>query len=111
MAYKPFKSRILSEWRLYINNNEIIDSRNYSGDFKINPNYSLAESKILLNKASTQAKINVFPCAYTMDVAILESCENFIVEYNDMWAIGNYGMPNDLYLQLLKERYFEIVKK
>jgi hypothetical protein len=37
--------------------------------------------------------------------------ENVIIEYNDMWAIGNYGMPNDLYLQLLKDRYFEIVKK
>lgn len=25
-------------------------------------------------------------------------------------SIGNYGMPNDLYLRLLKDRYFEIVK-
>ena len=28
---------------------------------------------------------------------------------NDMWAIGNYGIPNDIYLRALKDRYFQIV--
>lgn len=32
------------------------------------------------------------------------------VEFNDMWAIGNYGIPNDMYLKSLKDRYFEIIK-
>jgi hypothetical protein len=27
-----------------------------------------------------------------------------------MWAIGNYGIPNDLYLRLLRDRYFEIIR-
>lgn len=47
-----------------------------------------------------------FPIAYTIDIGILESGENVVIEYNDMWAIGNYGIPNDLYLRLLKDRYF-----
>ena len=107
MAYKPFENRILSEWRIYIHNKKIIDSRNYSGDFKINPVYSYIEEKI--------NELNNFPCAYTIDVGILNligspNNTNVIIEFNDMWAIGNYGMPNDLYLQLLKDRYFEIVK-
>lgn len=112
MAYKPFETKILSEWRIYVNNNKIIDSRNYSGDFKLNPKYNWIEDKIFSNYK--------FPCAYTVDIGILDynkddykstQRENVIIEYNDMWAIGNYGIPNDLYLQLLKERYFEIVKK
>lgn len=31
-----------------------------------------------------------------------------MVEFNDMWAIGNYGMANDLYFALLKDRWTEI---
>ena len=31
------------------------------------------------------------------------------VESNDMWAIGNYGRPNDIYIRLLRDRYFEII--
>ena len=33
-----------------------------------------------------------------------------VVEFNDMWAIGNYGISNDLYVRMLKERYFDIIK-
>ena len=31
------------------------------------------------------------------------------ISSNDMWAIGNYGIPNDIYLRVLKDRYFQIV--
>ena len=55
-----------------------------------------------------------FPVAYTADVAILEDPvgdhHNEIVEFNDMWAIGNYGIENHLYLRLLRERYFQIMR-
>lgn len=101
MAYEPFKSLLASEWRVYIHNGEIIDSRNYSGSFMISPDYSFVNQIV---------KENNFACAYTVDVGILMNGENVVVEYNDMWAIGNYGMPNDLYVRALKDRYFEIVK-
>jgi hypothetical protein len=102
MAYEPFKERIESEWRFYIHNNKIIDARNYSGDFKVVPNYSCVELVVKGNRGH-------FPCAYTIDVAIFPSNDNSVVEYNDMWAIGNYGMPNDMYFRVLKDRYFEIM--
>ena len=102
MSYEPFTKKLISEWRIYIHNNKIVDSRNYSGDFMVSPNYSFVQLSMKNNKE--------FPCAYTMDVGIFEDGSSTIVEYNDMWAIGNYGIPNDLYLRLLKDRYFEIVK-
>lgn len=103
MAYKPFEHKIVSEWRLYVYKNEIIDSRNYSGDFMINPDYHYAKEIVNTNKGA-------FPVAYTLDMGVLENFENVVIEFNDMWAIGNYGMPNDLYLRLLTHRYFELVK-
>ncbi len=102
MAYEPFKERIESEWRIYIYNHKMIDARNYSGEFIISPNYQYVDEVIKGNKTN-------FPCAYTIDIGILTSNENVVVEYNDMWSIGNYGMPNDVYLRALKDRYFEII--
>jgi hypothetical protein len=102
LAYKPFTKRLESEWRIYIHNSKIVDSRNYSGDFKINPDYNFIENIIRENKD--------FPVAYTIDVGQFSDGENVVIEFNDMWAIGNYGMPNDLYLRLLSDRYFEIVR-
>ncbi len=103
MSYEPFKEVIESEWRIYIHNNKMIDSRNYAGEFIINPDYKYVNEVIKNNR-------NIFPCAYTIDIGILKSGENVVIEYNDMWAIGNYGIPNDLYLKLLRDRYFEIVR-
>lgn len=103
ICYTPFPSKILSEWRIYIHRDKIMDSRNYSGDFMIHPDYEYA--RIVLND-----NMDRFPKAYTIDVAILEEGENVVVEFNDMWAIGNYGIPNDIYLNLLKERYFQIME-
>jgi len=104
MAYEVFKSRVESEWRIYVRDNEMIDAKNYCGDWTISPNYDYVRSVIVENKFS-------FPCAYTIDIGILENKENVVVEFNDMWAIGNYGIPNDIYLRALKKRYFQIIRK
>jgi len=109
MAYEVFKERIISEWRVYVHNGKIIDSRNYSGDFMVSPSYVYVTKDIFHNKET-------FPCAYTIDIGILDIPiskmvnNNVVIEYNDMWAIGNYGLPNDIYLRMLIDRYFEIVK-
>jgi hypothetical protein len=51
-----------------------------------------------------------FPISYTIDIGVLDNGENVVIEYNDMWAIGNYGIDNYEYFSLLKSRYFEIVR-
>lgn len=102
MAYDVFESKIVSEWRMYINKNKIVDSHCYNDGFDILPDYSYAKEVI---------KENIdFPCAYTLDMGILENGRNVVIEFNDMWSIGNYGIPNDMYLKLLKDRYFEITE-
>lgn len=103
MAYEPFNSSIVSEWRVYVLNYKICDSHNYSGDFTISPNYDYVNSIIKNN-------LDKFPLSYTIDIGILEDKTNVVVEFNDMWSIGNYGVPNNIYLRMLRTRYFEIMK-
>ena len=103
MAYEVFREPIESEWRCYIHRNKVVDIRNYSGDIFTYPDEIYLLDVVWRNK-------DKFPIAYTVDIAILESGSNEVVEFNDMWAIGNYGIPNDLYLRLLRDRYFEIIR-
>jgi hypothetical protein len=106
LVYIPFKYPILSEWRLYVQDGKVLDAKNYAGDFRVNPDWGLMEARL--------KNFKDFPVAYTADVAILEDPvgdhHNEIVEFNDMWAIGNYGIENHLYLRLLRERYFQIMR-
>lgn len=115
MAYKPFETKILSEWRIYVHNHKIVDARNYSGDFKVTPFYYHIE--ILINKNK-----KTFPCAYTIDIGILDhhpqkkiylimTERNVVIEYNDFFSIGHYGIENSIYLRMLMDRYFEITNK
>jgi len=103
MVYDVFPSPIKSEWRCYIHRDKVVDIHNYSGDFFTAPSKEYLESVINSNKSK-------FPIAYTIDIGVLENGDNVVVEYNDMWAIGNYGINNYDYFKLLRERYFEIVK-
>lgn len=103
MTYDVFPSKIESEWRCYIHNNKVVDIRNYSGDIYVFPNTSYLNN--IVNKYK-----DIFPTAYTIDVGILQNGDNVVIEFNDMWAIGNYGIPNDLYVRMLRDRYFEIIK-
>ena len=103
MVYKPFKYPIESEWRCYIMNHRVEFIGNYSGDFLVSVNGPYLQNIINENRSG-------FPSAYTIDIGVLSNGENVVVEYNDMWAIGNYGVPNDIYLRMLKTRYFEIIR-
>jgi hypothetical protein len=104
MVYEVFDSPIESEWRIYVDRNKIIDIRNYSDDMFLIPNKEYVQSIINEN-------VNDFPISYVIDVGVLNNGENVVIEFNDMWAIGNYGMDNSDYVSLLKHRYFEIVNQ
>jgi len=99
---KPFDSPIDSEWRIYVKDGKMIDSRNYLGNHLVHFDVDKAQSFVDVFK-------NMARC-FTCDVAVLENGETICVEVNDMWAIGNYGMENDRYVELLRTRYFEILK-
>ena len=108
---EPFKSKIISEWRCYIRFNKIVDAKNYSGEYDVLPNFVLAEDYLKPSQVIGEFnRLKDFPAAFTMDLGVLDDGSTVIVEYNDMWAIGNYGIDNSDYYKLLRERYFEIIR-
>lgn len=96
------KVDITSEHRIYVHNGEMVYGCCYSGDFKISPDYFYVAKLI--------ASYGNAPKAYTIDIAILKNGTNTVVEFNDFWAIGGYGIAPWDYANMLKDRYFEIIK-
>ncbi|MDC0835598.1 ATP-grasp domain-containing protein [Geitlerinema sp. CS-897] len=103
LVYPVFSSPIVSEWRAYIHRHEILDVRNYSGDVFVFPDKDYLDRVVRENKSD-------FPSTYCIDIGVLESQEQVVIEFNDMWAIGNYGIPNWLYVKALRDRYREIIR-
>lgn len=94
---------ILSEYRCYIIDRKIVGCYNYLGDFYLYPNLKLVEEMI---KDFKQA-----PMGYSIDVGILSNGETCLIECNDGWSLGNYGLDSKLYCRLLTERWIEILKQ
>lgn len=96
------KLDIISEYRAFIHKGKIKYCSSYRGDFKVAPDYDYIEQII---KQYTSC-----PIAYTIDVGVLKNGRTELIEINDMWAIGSYGLYCIDYAEMLSDRYFEIVK-
>jgi len=104
----------ISEWRCFVHKGELVGMHHYSGDFMFTPETRLIKFMVEQYKDA--------PVAYTLDVGVYEStyttsCGNVIkghatalVECNDMWSVGHYGLRADTYATLLRDRWFEIMK-
>lgn len=91
---------IISEYRCFILNGEIIGVKNYKG----NPYQCLKEKTVL-------EMVNNFkncPNSYSMDLGITECGKTILIECNNGYSTGNYGLSDILYAKFLKQGYLDI---
>ena len=91
----------LSEYRCFVRYGKLVDARRYKGDFKMTPNYNVIESCI---KDYTSQ-----PAAYTLDFGITDKGETRLVETNDAFAFGTYGLHFMDCAKMLSARWHELV--
>lgn len=100
---------IVSEYRCFVHKNELVGIKHYSGDFKLFPSVSYIHKMIEEYKDEA-------PISYTLDVGIIEINKNevisfeqtVLIEINDFWAIGGYGLDGKTYVRMLIDRFQEI---
>lgn len=93
---------IISEYRLYVSNHKIVGMKHYSGDPLIFPDSKFIRecfehSKTVLNLHS-----------YTLDFGVLADGSTILVEANDGWAIGNYGLDPKEYYLFVRNRWLQM---
>lgn len=91
----------MSEYRVFVIDKKIVDCRRYSGDFEITPNFDIINRTI--ESYTTQ------PIAYAIDFGVTDTGETVLVEVNDGYSIGSYGLSHRDYLKICMLRWNQIV--
>jgi hypothetical protein len=90
----------VSEYRCFILRGDIISANWYKGDWGLAPERSVVEAAV---KAWSDA-----PVAYTLDFGVTDDGKTLLVEVNDGYSMGGYGIKPVLYSQMLDARWTEM---
>ena len=104
LAVQPIMN-ILSEYRVYIHHKKILAVKSYLGDPLIFPDKSVIKQVVEFANSTLTHR------SYCLDfAAIFENgwTKTILLEPNDAWAIGNYGLEPSLYVNFLKDRWLQI---
>ena len=90
-----------SEWRATILRGDIVNVSHYKGDPVTFPDKNVMKEALL---SYTSA-----PIGFAMDWAVTSDGQTLLVEVNDGFSLGNYGVPGYLYTALLECRWREMM--
>jgi hypothetical protein len=110
MADKPDETPILlsevvkfvSEYRGYVCEGKLLGIYFYMGDFRVFPDMTVIDSAI--------AEYEDAPAGYSIDFGITDDGRTLLIECNDGWSLGNYGLEPSKYCRLLGRRWHELMK-
>jgi len=107
-VYDIWEDSVISEHRIYVHNGNIKGIHEI-----INNDYTVTFNDRVIDfiYRIIEKNMKMYPnnLTYSFDIALFKNmCK--VIEYNDFWSLGNYGLDNNTYLFLLSERYKEIMK-
>lgn len=92
----------VAEFRVFVRYGKIIDIRRYTGNYDINPDYKLIEKCI--------ADFTSSPLAYGIDFCVTDKGKTLLLEVNDGFSLGDYGLNFLDYAKLNYTRWSELVE-
>lgn len=94
----------VSEWRCFVRDGEIVGCKHYRGDWSISPD------RLTVSEAVEVGRSEKMPAAHALDFGVTSSGETLLVEANEGYALGSYGLPSIVYARFLEARWVELVK-
>lgn len=94
--------QIDAEWRVYVNDGEILGVKHYFGDWETPVPHELIKNVVKNYKNC--------PISYGLDFGVNKEYA-FVVEANDGCNLGNYGLDAIHYGEMIIARWFEIMGK
>jgi hypothetical protein len=93
-----------SEYRTFVLDGEILDCRRYKGD------WSLAlDKELTLAAVEAMSSWKGCPRAYCLDLGVTDASNCCLVEVNDAYSFGGYGLNDCLFAKMLDARWDELV--
>ena len=95
--------RFRSEYRCFVANGDLLGVRHYKGDPLVFPDPFVVR-RILSAHANA-------PSGYALDVGVTEDGQTCVVEINDGYASGAYGLPPTLYARVIEARWEDLYRR
>jgi hypothetical protein len=93
-----------SEYRVFVLRGKIVGMRLYAGDASLLPEPGVVQEIVATLEASGTAR-----AAYALDIGVLQEGRTALVEMNDAYALGSYGLEREVYTELILARWEEIL--
>ena len=102
---------ICAEWRCFILYDEIVDVRPYGILLDRNrKSYKFHyDSNVLDSMLEAFIKWDERPIACSMDICVAKDGQTLLVEINDAYALGCYGLASIFYAKLISARWSELL--
>lgn len=91
-----------SEHRAFVSNSQVVGTRCYWGDSDLVPDSGTIRSMVTAFGADA-------PHAYALDVGLVPAGDTVLVEVTDGFALGAYGLEPLLYLEVLANRWRQLL--
>lgn len=92
----------LAEWRVFVRYDKIMDARLYNGDWRKHFDPDIIEQAV--------AQYTSAPAAYALDFGLTDDGRTLLIEANDGYALGSYGLLYPEYAKLLSARWAELTQ-
>ncbi|MDO4459528.1 MAG: ATP-grasp domain-containing protein [Clostridia bacterium] len=100
---------ICGEWRCFITYDELVDVRPY-GMLLDRKSYLYQYDVNVLNSMMDEfRKWEERPMACSMDICVTKDGRTLLVELNDAYALGCYGLPSISYAKLISARWSQLL--
>lgn len=89
-----------AEWRCFVRYGKILDVRPYKGDWRLHYDSAVIERAVF--------EFSLGPKAYAIDFGLTDNGKTLMIEVNDGYALGSYGLFYLDYAKLLSARWAEL---
>lgn len=93
----------VSEWRCFVKRHTLVGAKHYKGDWSKAPNRKLLETAIAQGRG-------IMSDAYAIDMGVTVEGETLLVECNEGFALGNYGLASVVYASFMEARWEQFLR-
>lgn len=92
----------VAEFRAFVLDDQLLDVRRYRGAWWLGPDRDTVQRAVMAYGSA--------PVAYALDWGVTADGRTLLVEANDAFALGSYGLDPVLYARMISARWGELTK-
>jgi hypothetical protein len=92
----------VAEWRCFVRYGEVMDIRRYAGDWRIHFDPQVIDLALKLYLSA--------PNSYALDIGVTDNDKTLLIEVNDGYSLGCYGLMSHEYAKFLSARWAQITR-